>query len=332
MLKVGELEEYLAKRQEGTISAKLEEFSVDAEATELRVKTGFEQSTAFALDETANHALAVFLKVPPNYFKKITPDFRATLLEYEFDRHKDVAAVVESISGKAVAIHEPTTSMLPLARVGAVITKVMDDDDWVRRIALDDKRFHLDVTTSHQSYSFLDEAKQVDDITEAGIRLLSYPFQSKKPSLGAYLERLVCTNGMCTEEKFGAISLQGRTVDEIIVSMEAAAEAVLGSLDKRLEDYAATRQMIVPGTPQAFAQQLAREANLGRKVLDKVLDIINQLPEPVTVWDVNQAFTSVANTVETYGTMVSLQTLGGSLAMDAEEMVKRCKTCEQRVH
>jgi hypothetical protein len=89
--------------------------------------------------------------------------------------------------------------------------------------------------------------------------------------------------------------------------------------------------MTPPGSPQAFAAQLAREANVSRAVLNKVLDIINQLPEPVSIWDVNQAFTSVANEVETYTTMTRLQTLGGSLAMDAEEMVKRCKTCEQKI-
>lgn len=332
MLKVGQLEEYLAKRDEGTVSAKLSEFSVDNEATELRVKTGFESSVAYQLDETAQAALASYLKVPPNYFKKITPDFRATLLEYEFDRNSEAQTVVESLGGNLVALHQPDQKMLPLHRVGGVITKTMDAEDTIRRLIINDKRFHLDVTTNKSRYQFLDEKAQVDDITEAGMRLLSYPYQTKKkPSLGAYFERLVCTNGMCTEERLGTISLQGSTVDELLISMEEAANELLSSLDDHLESYAATREMPVPGTPQAFAAQLAKEAKVGRKVLDKVLAIINQLPAPVTVWDVNQAFTTVANQVETYNTMVSLQTLGGHLAMNPEEMVKRCKTCEQRV-
>lgn len=331
MLKVGELEEYLAKREEGTTSAKLSEFEVDAEATELRIKTGFDQSVAYQLDETANTALANYLKVPSNYFKKISPDFRATLLEYEFDRHKDAQTVVESLGGHIVALHQPHQTMLPLDRVGAVITKTMNADDTIRRLIVNDKRFHLDVTTDKSRYSFFDQATEVDDVTEAGMRLLAYPFQAKKPSLGAYFERLVCTNGMCGEERLGTINLQGSTVDEVLVSLENAANELLSSLDDHLESYAATREMPVPGTPQAFAAQLAKEAKVGRKVLDKVLAIINQLPAPVTVWDVNQAFTTVANQVETYNTMVSLQTLGGHLAMNPEEMVKRCKTCEQRV-
>ena len=55
----------------------------------------------------------------------------------------------------------------------------------------------------------------------------------------------------------------------------------------------------------------------------------NQLPEPVSVWDVNQAFTNVANIVERYQTMMRLQTLGGSLSFDAERMIERCGTCER---
>ena len=321
---VSELPEHLAKRAEGSVTAPLKDFSVNDDATVLSVCG----QTMFVLDESANLALAKYLRVPSSYLNSLTPEFRATLLRYEFDRRADSETVLESLDGEIMSIHQPSQIMLPLSRVAEVVTKVLHPHDIVRRIVSDDQRFHLDITTTQHVVDFPTPAG-VGDITEGGVRILSYPYQSKPPSVSTYIERLVCSNGMCTAEKTGQINLKGCTVDEVIASMEEAAEDVLSQLDNHLNRYAETRSMLVPGSPQAFAAQLAREAGVNRKILDSVLDIVNQLPPPVTVWDINQAFTNVANYVEKYSTMNRLQNLGGTLAFFAEEAVHRCGTCER---
>lgn len=221
--------------------------------------------------------------------------------------------------------------MLPVSRVVEVITKTLKPEDTVRRFLVDDQRLHVDVTTTDHNVVFYDASNhpEVGDITEAGLRVLSHPYASKPPSVGTYLERLACTNGQTTPEKVGQISIKGRTVDEVIAEMEMAADLVLSQLDEKLARYAETRSILVPGSPQAFVAQLAREAGVNRQVLDAVLDIVNQLPAPVSVWDVQNAFTAVANVVERYSTMTRLQQLGGSLSFDAERMVERCGTCER---
>jgi hypothetical protein len=332
-LLVSQLPEHLAKRAEGTVTAKLSNFEVNDDATTLSVTNGSVRS--FTLDQAANKAMAKFFKIPATFYESLTPNFRATLLRYEFDRHRDANAVVESLDEEIIAVHQPTQTMLPLHRVADVVTKVLKPTDTIRRLITDEQRFHLDATTADHQVDFTKEGYPgynavVGDITEAGIRILSHPFQSKAPSVGVYAERLVCTNGQTTEERLGRITLKGRTVDEVIASMEEAAGLVLSQLDDYLVKLAATRTMEVPGSPQAFAAQLAREANLSRKVLDRVLEDINQLPHPVTVWEVNQAFTSVANEAQ-YPTMMRLQTLGGHLAFNGEAMIHRCTQCEQRL-
>ena len=133
---------------------------------------------------------------------------------------------------------------------------------------------------------------------------------------------------MTTTEKAGQISLRGRTVDEVIEEMEQAARNMLGTLDNRLSRYAATAQQPIPGNRQAFAHQMAREANLSRSVLDTVMELVNQLPEDATMYDINQAFTSVANTDVPYATRVRLQNLGGALAFESERIAARCGTCQ----
>ena len=339
-LKIKELPEFLAKRQEDTTTAPLSHFTVEDDATLLTVEYG-SVAKQFTLDEQATAAFTRYLKVPTAWYNKLTPEFQATVLRYELDRHKDAQTTLEVLNGDIIAVHQPNQTMLPLNKVASVITKACNDDDTIRRIIVNESRFHVDVTSSEHSIEFPvnpqsplayapgSDTAAVGDITEAGMRILAYPFQAKRPSIGAYAERLICLNGQCTAEKIGQIDLKGRTVDEVCAEMEIAAELVLGQLDDYLQRLAATRDMSVPGSPQAFAAQLAQEANLSRQVLDKVLEIVNQLPEPVTVWDIQNAFTSVSNQVERYSTMVRLQTLGGALSFDGEKMIERCNACER---
>jgi hypothetical protein len=328
-LRVSELPEYFAKRKEGTVTARLGDFAVTDDATTLTVTNGSERQ--FTLDQSANGALAKYLDIPGKYFEKLTPDFRATLIRYEFDRHKDATTVVESLNDDIIAIHQPTQLMLPTSRVVEVITNVLSPEDTVRRLITDEIRSHLDVTTnSHQiEFPVAGEDAAVGDITEAGFRMLTHPFQVKRPSVSVYAERLACTNGMTTPMQLGHIDIKGRTVDEVIASMEESAQLVLGQLDEYLEKLGVSREMYPPGSPQAFAAQTAREANVSRSVLDAVLDIVNQLPEPVSVWDVQNAFTQVANHTSSYATMMRLQAIGGNLAFNAEHAIHRCGTCER---
>lgn len=336
-LQVGELDEYLAKRVENTITRKLGDLSASDDATMLYFDEGLGKQQ-LVLDETASKAVCKFLKVPHAYYDKVTPDFRAQLLGYEFARHKEIDVALETLNGDLVAAHQPTSVMLPLTRVAEVISNVFEPEDTMRRVIVNDTRFHVDVTTSkHQLLvpgpeNLVQNGVAVGDITEAGVRFLAYPFRTDahaRPSASVYAERLVCMNGQTTDERLGRIDLKGRNVDEVIAEMEIAAELLLGQLDGYLEKLDSTRTLFAPGSPQAFAQQLAREAKLSREVLDKVLDIINQLPGPVSIWDVNQAFTTVANDALSYNLMTKLQNLGGSLAFDAERMIERCTQCER---
>lgn len=331
-LQVGQLDEYLAKREEKSHIHKLGQFSVDDQATTLSVTDG-PTGANFTLDESAANALTKYLKIPTAYYNKLEPDFRATVLRYEFEKHADVDTTIETINHDIVAVHQPSQIMLPLGKVASVITKTFKPTDLIRRMVTNDQRFHVDVTTPDHMVQFWDEQHQhaqVGDITEAGVRILAYPFKNVQPSVNLYAERLECLNGQTTDERLGRIALKGNTVDEVITEMETAAQLVLAQADEYLEKLKSTRTMEVPGSPQAFAAQLAKEAKVSRPILDAVLAIINQLPEPVTVWDINQAFTSVANQVaDHYPTMMRLQTLGGSLAFEAEKMVERCKSCER---
>lgn len=329
MLQVGQLDEHLAKRKEGTIYENTGDLTVNDDATLLYTGTGMSKS-GWLMDEVATGALTKYLKVPTNWYNKLTPEFRATVLRYEFNRHKEVGTVLETLDDEVVAVHSVDQVMLPLGKVAKVVEKVFKPEDTIRRI-ITDGRFHLDVTTGDHTLSLPGHAGglEVGDLTEAGVRFLSHPFKNEAPSVNAYIERLVCKNGQTTPQSLGKISLKGKSVDEVINSMEEAANLVLADLDDHLAKVQESRKILVPGNTVAFCAQLAKEAGVTRQVLDAVLAIVNQLAEPITVWQVQDAFTEVANKTDKYATMVKLQTLGGSLSFNTQEMLDRCGTCER---
>ncbi len=323
-MKIAEFESILANRREERVASRLGDITVADDASVLQLG-----SDVFALDDAAERTLASYLRIPHNYLAACPPEFKATTIRFWQEQNAEAETILELLDGNVVSIHGPDTLMIPMRRVVEVAGNVFDSDAQVRWHYMDETRLHLDVTTPQHAVDVQSPVyRKVGDITEAGLRFLAYPNQVKPPSVCAYMERLACTNGMTTTEKAGQISLRGRTVDEVIEEMEEAARRLMGSLDSRLERYASTAQMPIPGNRQAFAHQMAREARLTRSVLDVVMELVNQLPEDATLYDMNQVFTSVANTDVSYATRNRLQTLGGYMAFEPERIVARCNTCQ----
>jgi hypothetical protein len=323
-LKIAELDQLLSTRRDERIVARLGDMTIADDASVLQIG-----SDVFTVDDGVERNLANYLKIPTSYLAACPPEFKAQTMQFWQREHAEADTVIELTDGHIVSIHSPETLQVPMRDVVRVAEKVFDPEAEVRYHFMDENRMHLDVTTAqHQVDVQSPVYRQVGDITQAGLRFLAYPNQSKSPSVGAYMERLVCTNGMTTTERAGQISLQGRTVDEVIEEMEQAARRMLGTLDDRLARYAGTAQQPIPGNRQAFAHQLAREANLPRSVLDAVMELVNQLPDNATLYDMNQAFTSIANTDVTYATRTRLQNLGGYMAFEPERIVARCGTCQ----
>lgn len=323
-VKISEFDQLLSARRDERIVTRLGDIVIADDASVIQLG-----SDVFAVDDTVERSLASYLKIPASYLAACPPDFKASTLQFWQRQHADAETVMELTDGNIIAVHDPHTLMIPMRDVVRVAEKVFDPEAEIRYHYLDESRLHLDVTTPQHAVDVQSPVhRQVGDITQAGLRFLAYPNQNKPPSVGAYMERLVCTNGMTTQERAGQISLQGRTVEEVIEEMEHAARRMMGTLDDRLARYAATAQQRIPGNRQAFAHQLAREASLTRSVLDVVMELVNQLPEDATLYDMTQVFTSVANTDVSYATRMRLQTLGGYMAFEPERIVARCSTCQ----
>ena len=331
---VGDLKAHLSSVEERSTELLLGDIEVDADARSIRVLNHGE----FALDEQAERSLAAYLGVNKAYLAKCPPDLKAHNLNFWLRRRENAAAVIESTGDHWVTIHKPGLLILPLSQVADVITATMDPDYEIVQLIRNDTRFHVDIITPHSYVEVAPDeriedrrpgAHSVGDITHGGVRILATPTEVEAPQVLTYLHRLWCTNGSTSPEAEGTIRLKGNTIDDIITEMEAACRTVMSDLDTKLANYAALAHTFPPGSPVRFAYQLGREYGLPQKLMDRIIERVNVLPDDATLYDIQQIFTELANGSVNYKTMMKLQHLSGDLAFRTDEVTHRCNTCER---
>jgi hypothetical protein len=330
---VADLKEHLSGVRERSIELTLGDIGVDQDARHIVLASGEE----FQLDEQAERSLAQYLGVSKAYLAKCPPDLKAHNLNYWLSRRENAAAVIEAVGEHWVTIHKPGLLILPLARVADVITETMNPDYEVVSLIRNDTKFHIDIITPHHVEIEPDNriedrtqgTRTVGDITHGGVRIISNPTEVEAPQVLTYLHRLWCTNGSTSPESEGIIRLKGNTIDDVFVELEGACRRVMGDLNSKLDDYAALSRTFPPGSPVRFAYQLGREYGLTQKLMDRIIERVNVLPEDATLYDIQQVFTELANGAVNYKTMIKLQHLSGDLAFNTEAVTHRCGTCER---
>lgn len=329
-LLVSGLEEFLAGPDALNMETTLGRLRVAEDASSVAVRG---EDREFPFDEAAERAIADFLGIPKHYLAKCPSDLKAVNVNAWLQSKEDSAAMLSVINGGIVGVHGPDVKILPPARVAHAISNVIDGDAEVVQVIRDSHRLHIDIKTANAievpNPNRVHGRPEVGDITHGGIRVLTCPDEARPPSVQGYFHRLWCSNGATTRQQSGLISLKGLTVDEVLLEMEEAARLVLSGLDNRLEEIAHMAQVAAPGNPTSFAHQLGREYRLGPNVMNRVIDRVNLLPQDASVYDVQQAFTEVANRNVPYATMMRLQELGGDLAFHTDHVVHRCHACER---
>lgn len=330
---VGDLKTHLASVEERSIELTLGQLEVEPDARSIRLSSGEE----FSLDEQAERSLAAYLGVSKAYLAKCPPDLKAHNLNYWLNRRENAAAVIEATNDHWVTIHKPGLLILPLSQVADIITTTMEPSYEIVSLIRNDTRFHIDIITPHHVEIDPDDRiedrqqghRTVGDITHGGVRILSNPTEVEAPQVLSYLHRLWCTNGSTSPEAEGIIKLKGNTVDDIMIEMEGACRRVLGDLDAKLADYAMLARTFPPGSPVRFAYQLGREYGLPQRLMDRIIERVNVLPDDASLYDIQQIFTELANGSVSYKTMLKLQHLSGDLAFNTEAVTHRCGTCER---
>ncbi|QZE10522.1 hypothetical protein SEA_SCOOBYDOOBYDOO_205 [Mycobacterium phage ScoobyDoobyDoo] len=336
---VSDLKEHLSGVDEGSIEATFSEIVVDDDARTLRIDTGsLNGIQEFQFDEQLERSLAKYLDVNKSYLAKCPPDLKAHNINYWLNQKPNVAVVAETLDSRIVSFHRPGLTILPLREVADVIVQAMDPNDEVVTILRDETSFHADIITPKQVEVGQVEGiedrqqgeRQIGDITRGGVRVLASPTELKPPVVVPYLHRLWCTNGCSAPVDQGEIKIKGHTVEEVLEEMNTVMRRIRGDIDQQLEEFAEMASRRVPGSPSRFARQIGREYGVPARVLNHVLDRVEQLPEDqTTLYDIQQVFTQAANGSVPYRTMMRLQTLAGEMAMATDHVLHRCNACER---
>lgn len=330
-MKVESLMEAIELRDDKSTDTILSDLEVAADCSTLRLKSS---SIEFPWDEQAERAVAQYLRIPKTYLHSCEPAFRAHTVNHWLAVHPGADTTVEYLSKQGenhlIALQSPDRPVLPLQSVGDIVTRCFDPQDEVITLLRDESKFHLDIATNHTVEVPPVETipdRRVGDITRGGVRILATPHKSTPPVVQGYFFRYVCTNGMTDDRAEGTVSLKGHTVPELIDELELAARKVLGNMQERLDDYAALATKRVPGNPATFAYRIAQENNLSAAVTERIMSRAGALPldeERLSLYDVANIFTEVAQSGVKYGTQVKMQEIAGAMAFNTEITENRC--------
>lgn len=327
---------------------------------------------SYDFDEVVERHLGQFLDVSPVYLKKCPSSLKATNLNYwlhQMDREQGEAVFVVGPEG-IENVFPPDKTVVSTPRLAKFISDTFAPEDVITQLISEPGLFHADIQVSSSievpgnglgdrpdesghltafgaGVDPLDDEEEqqrkleqhreakVFDITHGGIRLLADPGKAKAPVIERYFNRLICTNGLTMPVPDHAITIRGKTVDEVIESMEEAAEFLLGSMDDALEQYKALSEVIVPGNPILFIQQLGKEQGLPDKIIQQAMDYaggagFGRRDVDVTSFDVMQLFTGLANRSGVrYSTQRRLQNTAGLFVHRGDDLNHRCTTCER---
>jgi hypothetical protein len=345
MMTVQEMSESLLPNDSNThLQTTLDRISVSSDGGEVILEDEITDEDEFAryqLDEAAERAIARFMKLPFTYIDKCPGHLKATNLNYWMHKADDEVDVMVNLGKDGIeALYDPSTTIVPTAEIGRLVTRLFKPEDEIISFRHDEKMFHIDVISQDMFIKVApngvgdrteDDLPEVGDITNGGLRLLVPLDLKSKPTMTVFTNRLVCTNGMTmlTEGERDFVSLKGKTVPDILAEMEDKAKRLLEAVPDHLETVKQTTQVAVPGNPLNFMRAIAHEHRLSPAVVNRLMNLAGgDGDKEWSLYDVNQMFTRVANAAS-WATASKLQALAGYMTTNHEFIVRRCSTCEQ---
>lgn len=286
----------------------------------------------FALDESTIRSFGTLLDISYTYLKKCPRPLLAENVNYWLRERSESDALIHVINDQPRFL-KSNIKFIPLKSVVDMIGRVFDADDEVVELTTTDQMVHVDVISAEQRIEVPGRdipLRPDNDVTHGGIRFrIVTDFRARPPEVYTYLNRRVCTNGLCIADPQHKLTLQGHTVDDVLREMESAANDLWGKLPDALEKYRSTADIEVPGEVAHFIHAVAEEHGIGFRVTSEAINRVGELPTPPSLYDVINLLTSIANEDVTYKTRESLQFLGGSIASKPEAYSHRCSSCQQ---
>ena len=262
-----------------------------------------------------------YLTIPPKFFERLSSSLQTDTVNHLLSKWEGESVILSSHEDNFWNLYKERTVMVPNVRIAEVVERVFNADADVARLDLYEG-MKLNVSTAQVSTEV-----KVGDVTNGGVRF--YAPVGEIPYVSAYMERLVCANGMVTTQESDAISIRGRTVDEIINEMEHLARKILATdVPQYLDNWNRMAGMRTEN-PEQLIHRLVREAGVSEKIESAIIDRAAALTDN-TYYDVINLITELQHEDVSETQLNRLQRLGGNAVRDLGG--HRCVSCQHSLN
>jgi len=272
------------------------------------------------LTEASRGKFASFLTIPRTFLPKIvSQELQTDIVNHFLEKSPDTEVLLGYSQGNTLREAYPgSTTIIPDGMIVDAIEKTFEPEAKVASLSLDGG-IKASIVTQE-----LNTEPRVNDITNGGLRIDSTIGEA--PKISAFMERLVCSNGMVVPVENASLSLRGRTVPEIILEMESMAQYVLGGPSQEALDNWGHLTGVLVSNPAQLIHRFAREYEIGSRMEARLLDQIPNL-EGDSYYDVVNLITSMQHEEGVSETMrLHLQTVGGRIVNSGGG--HRCTSCQ----
>lgn len=282
-------------------------------------------------DEIGLSDLFAFSHVPPSFFKRCDEQLKGDIFKkFVSSENRSVKTIItnETTMKGVIAVETPYLNAI---KVFDLASEVLPKDSLIQAQMNDGRDWYWNFVTE-QSAS---PARDKGDITKAGVSI-RYGAPRKQfmgddvfePSyeVGGFLFRLVCTNGLISQEQKMEV-VEGGSEPIMIKEIQRLTSLAYGAAKEHdLEAFVKMAEVSVED-PSGYVNRLAKEGKIGGKVRDILLDRVPSLPNPATQYDLVNLITSTANDFK-FRKQRQLQMVAGTAMIERH----RCPHCHTKLN
>jgi hypothetical protein len=282
----------------------------------------------FPIDARAKRELGSFLNIPVPYITRIGESLVEQNIGWHFTTMPNVEAEFTLSEGELVDVRTRDALSLREIEVVRTLNTTLDPATVIADISRGLNATIIDLINPEVT---VHPALRVGDVTYGGLRLV-LPHSNNAPSVGTYLHRLVCTNGMVHIRPGDAMNIKGLTHDDILHELANKVDEVYNNLPDLMLAYASLDGKKV-ADPERMVRVYALEHGISARFIDEAVAKVQEFAiiqpdHEWTLYDVVQLFTSLAHLDTVKGnTRNKLQALGGHLIAAAADE-RRCGSCQ----
>lgn len=314
-----------------TVAVMSEEIRVDVEKGVVGGKDHDKKDWEAPLPGSSLGHLANWLGIPRPFLEHADPEEQQFLLERRLGK-KPGEIVIDISDGGIQEIRPSGLAKIDPRPVIDVASRVVGDDAIVLDGFRDLKEYRFDVVVRDGS-EFIGgdqpKARQEGDLTKGGLRFGQNTQSRLAPWVNTFLYRLVCTNGMEIARTGAPVEMRGRSQEEVIEALEAAAMEQMALVNHQIESFYDLRNKKVDD-PYALIRRLSQEGGYPARVLDRLEEHLPIYMEPsdASMFDVVNLITNQANHQDFQArpnARRQLEVAGGSAVHSHSERCPRCQ-------